>query len=98
MGTSTKHTAAAKNSGKQGPTRLTSRNGRLAFEFSRTSRGVYVERVEITGTSSSMTHGMLVMKPGDFALYLETDVARFEEPALYSLVQQRVEEMLDANP
>lgn len=98
MGTATKHNAAAKNSGKQGPTRLTSRSGRLAFELSRTSRGVYIERVEIISASSSMTHGMLAMKHGDFARYLETDVARFEEPALYSLVQQQIEEMLDVNP
>lgn len=98
MGTATKHNAAAKSSGKHGPTRLESRNGRLAFELSRTSRGVYVERVEVISASSSMTHGMLVMKSGDFERYLETDVARFEEPTLYSLVQRQVEEMLDANP
>lgn len=97
MGMATNHDSAVKNSDDPGSKRLTSIDGRLAFEFSRTQRGVYVERTEIMTGSSSMTHAMLVMKPGDFARYIETDNSRFEQPAFYDLVQRQVEEMLDAN-
>lgn len=95
MGMTAKRNTAAKLPGKQGPKRLTSRDGRLEFKLSRTSRGIYVERVEALGVSGSITHGMLVTKPGDFSIYLETDSARLEQPGLYRLVEREIEEMLD---
>ena len=76
--------------------RMASNDGRLAFVLSSALRGVYVERVEALPPSGAICHSMLVAKIGDFARFLETDSARFEEPGLYRSVQSRVEEMLYA--
>jgi hypothetical protein len=79
---------------KSGDGRMASTDGRLAFTLARSSLGIYVERIETVGRRH-ITHSMLVRTAGDFALFLETDSGRFDEPGLYHQVQQRVGEMLD---
>lgn len=77
--------------------RIASEDGRLTFSFTPSAKGLYVERIQVTGPKSVVTHSMLATTPADLSRALETDSMRFEHPGLYHKVMEKAKEILDVD-